>query len=423
MNSQLNIRVISSIDDTEGWEYRNSNTKEFTHCLHAYPAMMIPQIPRRLLNYYVKSKEALLFDPYCGTGTSLVEALLFGINCIGTDINPLAQLIACVKTTPIDPVIIKFQIDNFKEFIDKESFILTSEQINREFIDKWFKQVTIDKLLHIKNYIDTIEIPAVKNFFKAAFSETVRESSLTRNGEFKLLKIEKEKLADFNPNVYIIFFSKLNRNYFGLLDFLEIYNEHMNKPTATIYGFNTVNHIPKSIIDEGEIDIVITSPPYGDSHTTVAYGQYSRLSNEWLEVTHPETIDRRLMGGKKKSEVRRFNIDLLDYKILEINNIDEKRAAEVYSFYCDLNLSIINISNVIKPKGYACYVIGDRIVKGVKLPTHKAIIEFFEKNNFKHIDTFSREIPNKRMPLRNSPSNIKGKTESTMVNEYIIVMK
>jgi DNA modification methylase len=59
----------------ESWDFRKSNTKEFTHCFHQYPAMMIPQVARRIIdNYGHKSK--ILFDPYCGTGTSLVEANL-----------------------------------------------------------------------------------------------------------------------------------------------------------------------------------------------------------------------------------------------------------------------------------------------------------------------------------------------------------
>jgi len=72
------------------WDFRNEDTKTFTHCFHAYPAMMIPQVAGRLIEKYgVKSE--LLFDPYCGTGTSLVEANLRNINAIGTDLNPLYE--------------------------------------------------------------------------------------------------------------------------------------------------------------------------------------------------------------------------------------------------------------------------------------------------------------------------------------------
>ena len=66
----------------ESWDFRTADTKEYTHCFHTYPAMMIPQIARKLLNRYGVEGEWLL-DPYCGTGTSLVEASLFGMHSVG----------------------------------------------------------------------------------------------------------------------------------------------------------------------------------------------------------------------------------------------------------------------------------------------------------------------------------------------------
>ena len=83
------------------WDFRGADTKQFTHCFHIYPAMMIPQIARELiLRYGVDG--GLLFDPYCGTGTSLVESRLAGMNAIGTDINPTARMIAKSKILDYD---------------------------------------------------------------------------------------------------------------------------------------------------------------------------------------------------------------------------------------------------------------------------------------------------------------------------------
>ena len=84
----------------ESWDFREADTKEYTHCFHTYPAMMIPQIARKLLNQY-GVEGGWLLDPYCGTGTSLVEASLFGMHSVGCDINPLVRLIAIAKSTPI----------------------------------------------------------------------------------------------------------------------------------------------------------------------------------------------------------------------------------------------------------------------------------------------------------------------------------
>ena len=81
----------------QDWDFVGVNTREYTHCVHDYPAKMIPQVSRRLIRKYGR-KESLLFDPYCGSGTSLVEARLNSMNAVGTDLNPLARLIAEVKT-------------------------------------------------------------------------------------------------------------------------------------------------------------------------------------------------------------------------------------------------------------------------------------------------------------------------------------
>ena len=88
------------VDEGE-WDFRGSNTKEYTHCFHIYPAMMIPQIARKLIELYGQNA-SLLFDPYCGTGTSLVEGRLAGLNVVGTDLNPTARFISKSKIENYD---------------------------------------------------------------------------------------------------------------------------------------------------------------------------------------------------------------------------------------------------------------------------------------------------------------------------------
>ena len=85
------------IEDDEDWTFNGSSTREYSHVYHDYPARMIPQIARKLLRLYGAGSKTL-FDPYCGTGSSLVEGLIYGLDVVGTDINPLARLIAEAKT-------------------------------------------------------------------------------------------------------------------------------------------------------------------------------------------------------------------------------------------------------------------------------------------------------------------------------------
>jgi hypothetical protein len=286
------------------WDFEGANIKQFTHCYHNYPAMMIPQIAERILSKYGADSH-LLFDPYCGTGTSLVEANLKGINAIGTDLNPLARLIAKTKTTKINLQVLDFYLKDFNDYIFSLMFNFSPKisvvipQINN--IDFWFDKGVQEKLATIKTFIEKIEDESVSNFFKVAFSETVRESSFTRNSEFKLFRMTAEQMQKFNPDVFGLMQNKLARNHKGLKAFLE----QKTKGSSQIYDFDTSDKVQH--IENESVDIVLTSPPYGDSRTTVAYGQFSRLANEWLDVENANQIDNNLMGGRKQKQRCRFD--------------------------------------------------------------------------------------------------------------------
>ncbi len=419
------VQTKAPLINGNDWTFRKAKTRELTHCYHDYPARMIPQIAGKLLDLFGHNA-GVLFDPYCGTGTSLVEANIRGINSVGTDLNPLARLIARAKTTP-------FCIEDIENLITKFNRLALGEMLSKikepqeiygiTNLSFWFKPEVIQSLLEIRSFIKEIKKDTTRLFFQIAFSETVRESSNTRNGEFKLYRYSKEKLEKFSPDVYGIMVEKLQRNFKGAKQYKAIVDNFKRPPFAKIYGFNSGESIPPEILLPGSVDLVITSPPYGDSRTTVAYGQYSRLSAAWLELEEPAQIDRNLMGGSRSKKISNFPSEALNEKIEEVRLNNEKRALEVVSFYDDLYDSMKNVAKVIKSGGYSCYVVGNRKVAGIILPTDIVIKDFFENFGMEYVETFTRSIPNKRMPSKNSPSNKKGILESTMTKEYIVVMQ
>lgn len=424
-NAQLTL--LSELEpQRQDWTFNGASTRELTHGYHDYPARMIPQVAGKLLDMFAAVDASLLFDPYCGTGTSLVEGLIRGLNVIGTDLNPLARLIAQAKTSTPDLQEVDHHITKFNRFVLKTKSRTLAESPEIQGISRlefWFKPSVIESLRRLKQFVDDIDDEEARIFFQVAFSETVRESSNTRNEEFKLYRYDAQRLEKFNPDVFEIMVSKLKRNRAGLQKFLAIMNNFRKPPIANVYDFNTVMNVPHDKVAPDSVDIVITSPPYGDSHTTVAYGQYSRLSAAWLGLAEPDKIDNTLMGGKTYRRIPDFQCDLLSQALNAIRHTDEKRAFEVAAFYIDLRESVSHVAQVIKPGGYACYVVGNRKVKGVVLPTDLAIRSFFESCEFEFIDTFHREIPNKRMPLRNSPTNARGIVATTMTQEYIVVLR
>ena len=418
MEARHNSEII---EDDEDWTFNGSSTREYSHVYHDYPARMIPQIARKLLRLYGTGSKTL-FDPYCGTGSSLVEGLIYGLDVVGTDINPLARLIAEAKTDySLDPIKLEEEISRFYEKIYETKGRKKVPDVKN--IDYWFKPSIIPKLGKIRYYLDNIEDLGIRRFFQVAFSETVRESSNTRKGEFKLFRYSGEQLNKLNPDPYAIMVSKLERNKTGLIQFRSLMANLPIKPTAKILGLNSVSQVPSKEIPKNSVDLVITSPPYGDSHTTVAYGQYSRLSSEWLSLISEENIDNKSMGGAPLKEIPDFPSDSLNAAIGAIKEKNFKRALEVASFYKDLLSSINNVSKLITSNGYVCYVVGNRTVSSEILPTSDAIKDFFSYYGLEYVTTHLRSIPNKRMPVRNSPSNISGQTSSTMLNEHIVVMQ
>lgn len=405
------------------WDFRGADTKGYTHCFHSYPAIMIPQIAGELIDRHC-SNAKLLFDPYCGSGTSLVEANLRGIDAIGTDLNPLARLLSIAKTTPIDLSRLDKVINRFEELVFNRDFGIEGERPveapNFRNIDFWFAPEIQSQLATVRKFIFDISDQHVRNFFMVPFSETVRDASWTRNGEFKLFRMTEKSRSAHNPDVFRLMQTKLRKCRSGLAMYMQ---EKNGDAISRVFDFNSVDYIPEEIVHPEAVDIVVTSPPYGDSQTTVAYGQFSRLSSQWLGFENAERLDNLLMGGMRNLRKLDFGIDCLDLAIREIRNQDARRVEDVVSFYDDYKRSIDNVSRVVRPQGTVCYVVGNRRVKGVTLPTDLITSQMFELNGFEHIETVVRNIPNKRMPSKNSPTNVVGALDTTMVNEYIVVLK
>jgi len=382
--------------------------------LHKYPATMLPQIGIEILNE-LNVKNGKLLDPYCGSGSSFASGLECGLTEMhGFDINPLAVLISKARFTKvsINKIIeTKRELRNdIYEFLKDEKNIETLKRPQITNIDFWFSKEVIDNLTVIKHFIEQIQNENIRRFFLIPFSETVRECSYTRNNEFKLFRMKSEDLLHFNPDVIGVYLKKLEDAFFLYSNF---YFPKLDEKVKVNVQYSTFQP------NDEYFDVVLTSPPYGDSRTTVAYGQFSTLSNEWLGIDYARKIDGMLMGGVKPKQNIQDGI-IADY-ISEINKIDNKRALDVSAFYNDLDFSIKRVAKSVRKGGKSIYVVGNRTVKNVQLPTDQFIAEKFEQNGFRHLITYKRALSNKSMPSKNSPTNKTGKTVNTMLWEYVVI--
>lgn len=421
-------------------DFKGHNTKYLTHGYHTYPAMMIPQLANEFIDLILESGIPIkrLYDPFMGSGTSLVEAIVHNLDAYGTDVNPLSKLMTTAKTTAIDLNKLNYAISELNDSIMQMELLHKNNQyhLNIPTFDRlnfWFKPDIIESLQLIKNCINEFSDSELKTFFLASFSETVRYVSNTRNNEFKLYRLAEDKLNLWNPNVIDVFFKYINRNQIGNNELYEKLNEIGNDQPRVVINQGSNTELP-SEFEDSMFDIVVTSPPYGDSKTTVAYGQFSRLSLQWLDLNIDENtklnqLDNIMLGGKVDKSLKIDNMlnDLNSPTLRTVFNVikekDEKRALEVLQFYKDLDVSIKETSRVMKTGSYQFWVVANRTVKLINIPTDIIIAELFEKYHTKHLHSFYRKIPNKRMPSKNSPTNIIGNHSVTMTSEIILMLK
>jgi DNA modification methylase len=392
----------------EKFDFKGIQASAGIYGIHPYPAMFHFLVIRELLQNFSSKKDTVL-DPFMGSGVVAGECLISERNFIGYDINPLAVLIAKVRTTPIKLQLLLKNLEKILEEINLKKY----EPVEFFNIHYWFDEKVINELSKLRQAIFEIKECEIRDFFKVAFSETVRKVSKAKFNEFKLLRKKEE---NYNFNVLKVFKEISVRNIKLLTEFYKKF-----PPTKIVLNLEERNILDGIPINDESIDLVITSPPYGDSKTTVAYGQFSRLSLNWLKIE--KNIDNISLGSKPK-EISYILPSKILYKILEkIKEKNGKRAKEVFSFYYDLYDAIKIISRKVKKNGYVCFVVGNRRVGGIELPTDKISADFFESQGFEHQKTIVREISNKRMPAQNAPSNIRGKKDFTMKYEYIVILR
>src|SRR5690606_9550546 len=112
----------------------------------------------------------------------------------------------------------------------------------------------------------------------------------------------KENLQISHSSLWEKFTQAFAENTMGYLNYYRFFADRAQPSVKIIQGSSLDKH---KYIGQESVDLIVTSPPYGDSKTTVAYGQFSRLSSQWLELGGEhytsETVarlDSDLLGGK-----------------------------------------------------------------------------------------------------------------------------
>jgi hypothetical protein len=279
--------------------------------IHTYPAKAVPEMVRDLMiKISSLSNIKSVLDPFVGSGTTALECKYLGIDFYGSDLNPLAVLLARTKSLTIkNTYYTKKHLLEFADIIHND-YIKTHvvPLITFDNINFWFKPKNIRELSYIKLEIDNFLKKSKTNrtcyalVLLTALSSTIRKVSLSRNSEFKLYRLSKNDMEKFDVNAMEVFKDVIK----NLLDMLVVANNTYTNDTRCDIFLKNAKNI--DYLGNQQVDMIITSPPYGDSRSTVAYGQFSKLSLQWMSdlmwkylriPMDQENCDELLLGGRK----------------------------------------------------------------------------------------------------------------------------
>jgi site-specific DNA-methyltransferase (cytosine-N4-specific) len=418
------------------WTFRGANTTRGTHGIHEYPARMIPQIPGQLLEHWlntnVLSRGDVIYDPFCGSGTTVVEARKLGFCGVGTDINPFACLLARAKATPVsaDKVAAAAR-DIFDDWHTHRQFIHeTYDTMGDEWqggapvkLD-WFPKPQVYELDSMARRLSEARSNwdhNVVRFLRICLAAIVRKVSYQQNGEFKRQRIAVEERDSHNPDVWMLFSEVLAEN----LDRLQQYQETVHEQGGV--DVRLADCRSPTVLDANSVDGVLTSPPYGDSATTVAYGQYSRspaLASTPLHVDTMRNVDPEGLGGSRSgafsdvTDVSAFS-ESLRRTLTELESVDGRRD-DALSFFADFFEAVHQLARVVKPEQPVGIVVGNRTMSRVPVPMHLITEEFLEATGFTVKASEPRSIPSKTLPWENAPKSNTGETGELIADEYVI---
>ena len=436
-----------TLESENHWDYRGNNNSErdYVHGFCTYPAMMVPKMQREMLNVcleQIPNSAPCLLDPFAGSGTILVEGMLQGLDVVGIDVNPLAILLCKVKTTILDQNTLLVKTSKLLNWIDthEETPLHQFEGIN-----KWFTTQAIKDLSRIRFGILEEECVELRRFFWASFCEVVRIVSNSRNCTYKLHIKEKKDIDSYDANAINLFKSTLSYNINRYNDFYSELkkrghlkkNGQKYKKQVKIILEDSISYLNHS---KQKYDLIFTSPPYGDNHTTVSYGQYSIMPLRWINYKDiddaiDETllatlseIDNRSLGGKSSNKVltteRQKVIEkskTLKMQLEEINCIASLQSNKIIAFYSDYDDFLYALSKKMKPHAISVWTLGNRKVAKQEIFMNKIMIELCEHYQIRLLTSFTRQILKKRMPNLNGYQGKEKGLQNTMTREHILI--
>ncbi len=420
--------MLSQVDDS--WSFKDasrSETSYITHGYHRYPAKFIPQLAARVIRENSRPGE-LVCDPFMGSGTALVEAIVNGRKAYGVDINPVAFLISKAKTTPIDPLKLDNQISllfsELKPVLkrDTKQMLLTEERFEfqiptHERIDYWFPEKQKHDLALILSRIKAIEDKDIQVFLLCSFSNILKGCS---RWMMKSVKPTRDRSKTVAP-AYESFVLQTRRMMRKNTEFWKVLG---GRKVECVIDNRDARNLD---LKDNSVTLIVTSPPYVTSYE---YADLHQLTALWLGYIDGLTEFRNKFIGsiqKEDGEVELYS-KLGRDTVERLREKDKREAKGAERYFFEMQQCFEEMHRVLKPSGRAAIVIGDTALKKVEIKNAEVFVQTMQGIGFKTYEIIRRPIPSKILPLTRDEKTGKFATTSkadrlAYPTEYILIME
>lgn len=406
-------------------EFKKS--ERYTHLIHSYPAKLLANIP-----YYFLATDILcpangiVLDPFCGTGTVLLEAALSGRNALGADANPLAELITKGKTTYISR----------EELLKTLKAILVRAKKYRRIVERpkaitiWYSPSSLRQLDNLQRSINEIIDEQQKTFFELCFSGVARKVSFADPSISVPVHWNPERFSS-NPQR-----KKEVQKKLEVLQTVNVYDKFDAVSKANIERVNSLRgRIPEGIfariisqdarqlrLEDNSVDMILTSPPYAGAQK---YIRASWLNLYWLNRVKLEDVRELKKHNIGREDYRKeeffesytgiLSADVVLKELYKSGNI--KRAFLAANYLNEMKVALDESIRVLRPDGYMVIVIGNNTVCKQQFDTQDYLTTYLVGKGmqlqYKLIDDIkSYGLMTKR-----------NKTADTISREWILVFK
>lgn len=391
----------TDIEFNTTFEINSNSVSYFSHGFFKYPCRFIPHIPRWAILKYTKKKEWVL-DPFAGSGTSLVEAVLNGRNALGVDFDKLSQLLCMTKTQ-------KLNTRQISLLYDIEKVLFWGNRSTGSFrpdihnLHHWFPTQNVKDLLSLKSSIEEnfsrVKDKKIYNFLLVCFASIIKKCSYTDSispKPYVSRRIRKEPLP-----VKEAFIKTLSSYLKNVVDY------ESKKLGKCGFISNDAREIKTRKYD-GKVSLAITSPPYINAFD---YVRSLRLENAWLGYYGDANIldiKRKQVGTETipstiySRDIEKTRYVKLDSILKRIAKQDKKRAFVVFKFFNDMEQNLKEVKRLLKDKGHYVIVVGDSKIRDVNVNTHEILIDFAKDQGFKLENMFSYIIKNRYLRIPRS---------------------